>query len=48
MISHPEEVTPEIVVIPEEEENLIKKKKRFRKNCLKKEDLERLVDTELA
>ena len=29
-------------------EYLIKKKKSFRKNCLKKEDLERLVDKELA
>ena len=47
-ISHPEEVIPEIAVIPEEEQNLIKKKKSFRKNCLKKEDLERLVDKELA
>ena len=47
-ISHPEEVIPEMAVIPEEEQNLIKKKKSFRKNCLKKEDLERLVNKELA
>ena len=47
-ISHPEEVIPEIAVIAEEEENLIKEKKSFRKNCLKKEDLERLVGKELA
>ena len=42
-ISHPQEVIPE-VAIPEEEQNLIKKKKSFRKNALKKEDLARLVD----
>ena len=47
-ISHPEEVIPEMTVIPEEEQNLIKKKKSCRKNCLKKEDLERLVNKELA
>ena len=47
-ISHPQEVIPEVAMIPEEEQNLIKKKKSFRKNALKKEDLERLVDKELA
>ena len=47
-ISHPQEVIPEVAIIPEEEQNLIKKKKSFRKNALKKEDLARLVDTELA
>ena len=46
--SHPQEVIPEVAIIPEEEQNLIKKKKSFRKNALKKEDLARLVDTELA
>ena len=43
-ISHPQEVIPEVAMIPEEEQNLIKKKKSFRKNALKKEDLARLVD----
>ena len=47
-ISHPQEVIPEVAIIPEEEQNLIKKKKSFRKNALKKEDLARLVDKELA
>ena len=46
-ISHPQEVIPEVAMIPEEEQNLIKKKKSFRKNALKKEDLERFVDKEL-
>ena len=35
-------------MIPEEQQNLIKKQKSFRKNALKKEDLGRLVDKELA
>ena len=43
-ISHPQKVIPEVAIIPEEEQNLIKKKKSFRKNALKKEDLARLVD----
>ena len=47
-ISHPQEVIPEVTMIPEEEQNLIKKKKSFRKNALKKEDLARLVDKELV
>ena len=47
-ISHPQEIIPEVAIIPEEEQNLIKKKKSFRKNALKKEDLARLVDKELA
>ena len=47
-ISHPQEVIPEVAMIPEEEQNLIKKKKSFRKNALKKEDLARLVDKELV
>ena len=49
-ISHPQEVIPEVAIIPEEEQNLIKKKKSFRKNALlvKQEDLARLVDKELA
>ena len=43
-ISHPQEVIPEVAMIPEEEQKMIKKKKNFRKNALKKEDLARLVD----
>ena len=34
-ISHPQEVIPEVTMIPEKEQNLIKKKKSFRKNALK-------------
>ena len=46
-ISHTEEIIPGVAVIPEAEKSLLQKKKSFRKNALKKEDLERLNDSEL-
>ena len=46
-ISHPGEIIPDVAVIPEAEKSLLKKKKSFRKNALKKEDMVRLTDNEL-
>lgn len=46
-ISHTEEIIPGVAVIPEAEKSLLQKKKSFRKNAFKKEDLERLNDSEL-
>ena len=43
-ISHTEEIIPGVAVIPEAEKSLLQKK--FRKNALKKQDLERLNDSE--